>query len=702
LWVLLNREKQMKTLLSLLLVFFSYTIISFSQESDSTLSEKPESMPEREFEFPEFQKITLDNGLKVFLIEDHEQPTITLRLLVGGGNSVDGNKAGLSIMASELIKKGTKKLDALSLVKKIDGVGGRLTANSNDDFVTVKISGLTKHLDLFMDVCSQMIISPTFPNTEIEKLKPRFLAKIKQEKENPRKIADALSKKVIYGDNHPYSSEPDENSIKSIKQKDIINYYNKYFVPDNSSLAVIGDFNKDEIIEKIKEYFLEWDKSSENLNIEVPEGKPKPLGVYFVERPGSVQSTIMFATNTVACNNRDYDLLTVATSVISGGISGRLFKTLREKYSYTYAPFGNMTKSKFNGRYFCGADVKKEVTDSAITIMLEQIRALCSQTPNTEEVSLVKTYLSGSYKMSFENSDHIAALIQNTDFYGKPINEVESYAQRIIGYSPYTIRNIANKYLKPEEVYIIVVGSPEIKNKLASFGKIYDFDQNLIPLSGENAKLENTGYDAEKLLEKYIEALGGKENLDSIHTVIDSAKVEMNSQGNLMEGDLIYYQKAPDKKYSIFDMNVFKQYMWVDGKDVWIRLSNIQKMESKEAEKLKYDAVLFKDAKLLEYNYQCKVLGKQGNMILMKAVSPAGFESVYYFNDDTFLIEKIERNEETTEGVIPITEYFKGYVEVNRVLFPKVIETVSPLYKIKTVNSYTINQPLDDTLFRPE
>jgi len=684
--------------LIIVLIFISYQLM---QSADSLKTGKPEPLPEKEFKFPEHQSITLDNGLKIFVIEDHKQPTIAFRLLVSGGKSVDTLKPGTAEITTSLLTKGTKKLSALGIAKTIDGIGANISANASTDFITVEASGLKKHMNTILDVYTQVITNPSFPEKEFEKFIPQMLASIQQEKANPRAIASKMARKAIFGEKHPYATDATETSVNSIKVNDIKSYHETFFVPNNSTLAITGDVKPDEIIKEVKKRFKNWEKSKKPLEFSVPTINSLPLGVYFIERPGSVQSTIMFSSKALPYTNKDYDLLDIATSVISGGIAGRLFRTLREQYAFTYTPFGSLSQNKYTGRYFCGADVKNNVTDSALTVMLNQINSLIKTPASETELSRVKTYQSGAYKMAFESSDYVAALIQDADFYGKPIQDLENYASRIMEYSANSIKNIASQYLNPTKGYIIVVGSPEVKEKLSSFGKLYDYDLDLNPLSGEKAKMERVSLNPIELIEKYIKALGGSEAISQIHTVIDTAQAEMIYGSGPMKGLLIQYQKVPDKKYTVFDMGVFRQEVWVDAQEVWLKLNKLEKLATKDAEKFIKDALILKDTKLLEMGFTCEVLGKQGNFILMKAVSPKGFSSTYYFDSKTFLISKIERVEETASGTMPITESIKEYVVVDGVKFPKLIETVSPLYTIKTDNKYYINQPLEDSFFRP-
>ena len=176
----------------------------------------------------------------------------------------------------------------------------------------------------------------------------------------------------------------------------------------------------------------------------------------------------------------------------------------------------------------------------------------------------------------------------------------------------------------------------------------------------------------------------------------------MMSNGIVTQGSIVQSQKAPNMKYFVMEFDAFKQEVWVDGQNAWISLNEIQKIDFPEAEKYIYDATLFKDAKILEMGYKCTVLGRQQGKILMKAMSPGGFESTYYFDEKTNLLDKIERIEQMPSGPIPITETIKTYIDINGIKLPGIIETVSPIYTFKVENRYTLNIEIDDTVFKPE
>jgi len=593
-----NQEYKMIRLALLFVLILLQSMILSAQEFD--VNTKPEPLPEKEFKFPDYRTVELENGLKLFLIEDKEQPTIALRMMLSGGNSVDTLKPGTAELLTSLLTKGAGKLNALQIAEKLDGIGAGIDASSSTDYISIESSGLIKHFDIILDIYSKIILEPTFPESEFKKLIPQIIAGIQQEKGDPRSLANKLGKKVVFGENHPYSLYPTEESVNSINIKDIKSYYSSYFLPNNATIAIIGDFDSDEMTIKIRKYFGEWKKGKLNP-INMPPIQQLPIGVYFIERPSSVQSTISLNFRTIPYGTKDFEKLSLATMVVSGGFAGRLFQTLREKHSYTYTPFGSQSQYKFFGRYFCGADVKNSVTDSALNVTFEQINSLFNAVPSTDEVNRVKSFQAGIYKMSYENSSFIASAIQDANFYGLPIDYISKYPQRIMALTNYDVQDAARTYLNTKKAFIVVVGSPEVKEKLTQFGKIYDYNINLEPLSGDKAKIEKISLSADDLLKKYQKALGGLDKINSVRTIIDTAIAIMISKGIETKGRIVQYQKAPNLKYFVMEFDSFKQEVWVDGQNAWVRLNEIQKIDFPDAEKYIYDATLFKDTKLLRH-----------------------------------------------------------------------------------------------------
>ena len=691
----------MKSFIVILSLFYFLSVGMASAEEKIDVTKKPEPLVGKEFVFPEYQESKLSNGIKVFIVEDHEQPTFAFRILIPGGSAYDGDKPGLAELTAEMLTKGAGKWSALEIAQKLDGVGATLDISASPDYFTIYGSCILKHIPTLMDVLSQVVLNPTFPKDEFEKLKKRVISAIKNEKARPLSVATALSKKVLYGENHPYGKRKTEETVEKITLEDVRAFFNKYFKPDYATLVVTGDIKEKEIIPVFNKALGNWRKGNLPPLVMAPP-QPEPLGVYFVHRPASVQSSIVLATPTVEITNPDYEALDVAASIMGSGFAGRLFRTLRETYSYTYTPFGYQTSSKFANRFACGAEVRNPVTDSAIDVIKEQLYLLATDPPSEDELNRIKKVKVGNYLMSFENAEFVASSIQSVYFYGKPISYLKDYPKIINQLTPYDIQKVAKKYMHPDKAYIVVVGNPEVKGKLERFGKIFEHDLDLNPMTGEKAKLEPVKMSGEEIISKYLESRGGKDFLQSVKTIVSEGNAELQAQGQTLKGKILLKIKSPLKKYELLDFGMFQSEVWHNNDKSWAKVqSQVEELKFKEVDKNIFDIAIEKDIDLLTKNFKVDVLGKQNGKILVKFTTPRGFESTVYFDEKTYLIDQIEGTEESPQGPIPVTSTFAKWDKVGNFLLPTKIKTTNPMFTIETEYTIKINEELDDSIFQP-
>jgi zinc protease len=685
-----------------LLVIGLLISINFSLFSVAPDSLKPMPLPASEFKFPSYTYETLSNGLKLFYIEDSEQPVVNFSIMISGGSSVDGTKPGLASITAALLTKGAGEFKAKDIAEKLDGIGASISADASNDMITIYGTCLKKHLETFLVVMKEVLLNPTFPGDEFDKIIPQMVTGLQQEKASSIMLARNLTRKILYGNKHPYGMKPTEKSLKDIEVEDVRNYYKSFFKPNAASLAVSGDITKKEFKNLADKYFGSWQKGVVP-KIVISPIKPEIQGVYFIARPSSVQSTVIVATRAIPATSAEYEVLGLASDVIGAGFAGRLFRTLREKYSYTYTPFGNVSDNKYANIFACGAEVRNSVTDSAITVINEQLANLSNSMPPDSELNRVKNFEVGNYLMSFENSNHVLSLIQEADFYGIPIQRVKEYHEALMSFNSSQIRDIARKYMNPQNAYIIVVGSPEVKSKLDKFGKIFEYNNNLEALTGEKGKFEKVSLNPEELLEKYTEAIGGKQVLDSVQTLIDSGEVKLEIRGMNFNGKVVEMAKSPNKKYTLLDLGFQKQETWCDGTNAWNSSgAAAKKEEGDNLEDIITDATMFQYTKLPSLGYKCEVLGKQEGSIILKAVSPKDQENIFYFDPQSFLLTKLEQTKDTPQGPIPSTIEFSDYITVNGIKLPKTIKSTNPMFTMSMDFRYIINQPLDDSLFAPK
>lgn len=671
---------------------------SFAQKIDVT--KRPEPLPAKSISFPSYKEFTLKNGMKVFLVEDHEQPTFSLTIQIRAGE-VSDKKAGTATITAELLSNGAGKRNALELAQKLDSIAIGINAASAGDVTTVSGSGLKKHFPLFLSLFSDIVTKPTFPKEEFDKIVPQTLAAIKQEKSRPGTIAQAMSRKVTYGMNHPNARRRTEATVKSITLDDIKEFHSTYYKPNNATLAVVGDISQKELEPMLEKAFTDW-KKTDVVRAELPPASPMPVGIYFIARPSSVQSSIATTSLGVPLRDPDYEPLSLSANMLGGSFGGRLFRTLRETYSYTYTPGAFHSRAKSMNRFVCVADVRNAVTDSAIWVIKQEIARMRNEKVADEELTRIKRYEVGSYLLRFEESSFIATLLQNADYTGEPIERIKSYPDRFSSITPAQVQTVSQKYLKDNQTSIIVVGSPEILPNLKKIGTVYEYNLDLEPVTASAD--EKVDISVQDLFQKHIQALGGKEKINSVKTLTVKAKSLLENGPNQVEGTFVRKQKAPQSESTVLDLQVVKQQTWTNEKGAWSSRSGapVQETPAADAAKQKLQARILLSSKLLDLGYKAEIAAKKDGQYAVNVTSPTGDKEIYYFDAKTYMVSQIDKTQTTPAGALLISTKYEGYSPVGGVMLPKKSTMENPNFTITHDFSYEVNQPIDDKEFSPE
>ncbi len=685
----------MRIIVLVLLLNLNIFNIKAEEKLDSIFNNKPESLNKFDFKFPEYKLDFLSNGIQLYLIPDQRQAITNFRLLIGGGASQDKNLAGLAEVSANMLLKGTKNLTAEQIAEKIDFYGASISANANDDYIAINVTTLTKYLNEILDILDNILFETKLNEDELEKLKKQFQAGLVAEKSDPNALASKLAKRVMYGQNHPYANFPSEESIEKITINDIDRYLKKYFISNNMSLAIFGNYN-DKNLNDIFRVFSKYQKNTEFVLDEIPSPAKLEKGVYFIERDAAVQSSIRVVAEGVNYLDNDYEVLSFNSNIIGSGFIGRLFKTLREKHSYTYSPSAGLSGRKYYNFFSANADVKADVTDSAISVMKELIVDLSKNQITEEELDAVRKFRKGSYLMSFENSDFTASILQNGEFKGVRAKNFESYAQRIEKYNQGDILKNASKYLSEDNLYLIVVGPKSTKNNLEKFGNIFEYDRSINPLDDfEAVKIK-----PKDLVKNYLKAVGGKKIFKEISSLSSKGELVVTTQGQEMKGTYLVNAQSPDKSFSVQDFVGNKQEKWINGDKSWIKVADLVNQE-KTSLFDKLEIMPFYFANILDLDANMEILGKRNSEIYVK-VTGENEERVYKFDEKSFLLNSYTSTQDTQIGKITLENIYSDYKSFGDYLLPTSIENKSSLFVSKLKVNYTLNPNLEDQSFEPE
>ncbi len=665
------------------------------------ITKKPSAGSLSAVSFPKYEQFTLSNGLRVILVEDHEQPTVFLRLQVETGTASD-EKVGATSMMASLLTKGAGKRTALEISSAMDGVGASVSAGASTDAMFVFGYALKKHLPLLKEIFADVIIRPTFPQDEMDKFKPQVLSAVKNRKSSAGALTTAMTNIALYGKNHPYSRLETEKTVNALTLDDLKNVYTRIVRPNNATLAVVGDMSKKEVVEMLEQSLADW-KSAPVTKPPVPTATPMKPGVYFVERPGSVQSQVVFASNTVSYNHPDYVKTRLLANIMGSGFGSRLTQTLRETYSYTYSPNCRVTSDRWTNSIRGAAAVRNNVTDSSIIVMRREFERLYKELTPDSLLKRTQQYVVGNYLMGFEESSFVAELLQNAIANDIPIERIKNFPTEYSALTPEDVRASADQYVNLSKSYIIVCGSLDVVKKLEALGlgPVYKYDNNL-EIASPYTKMNIT---PELLMKRHLDAVGGADSIAKMQTLIANGDVNLAMGGQSVKGTVTMKMKAPNKGTSQLTVKMppINIQKWVNGDILYEdQMGRMSQPEGRQADAEKFEARMFPVASLTELGYEVKVLGKKDGQIWFEAVSKHGEKRTIGLDETTYLTQTVESMTDSPQGPVPTTQTYKNYVVVNGTKLPGTIEMKNGPINLVMTLKYTANTSIDDSAFSPK
>jgi zinc protease len=416
--------------------------------------------------------VTLPNGLRILVVENHKQPIVSLSLSFGAGNFHDpAGKEGLAEMVAGLLTKGAGQRTAEQIAEAIEGAGGSLSAGAGTDFLSVNASVLTQSLPLAFSLLADVVMRPTFPANEVDLLRTQTLSGLQVALTQPATIAANAFRKAVYGE-HPYARSATPASVGAVSREDITAFHRSRLRPSGTLLVLAGDVTLAQARRLAMQSFQGWLGTPTAAPAARPPAERTTTELVLVHRPGSVQSNILVGNLTWAPADARHYAATVANKVLGGGTDSRLFLILREQKSWTYGAYSGLTRRRGIGFFSASAEVRTEVTDSALIELLSQIRRIGNEPIPQAEFEAAKGALVGSYPLSIETADEVASAVANARLYGLAPDYVQTYRVRLGEVTPAAAQGAARAAIRPDGAVIVVVGDAQ---------KLYDRVKGLAP-----------------------------------------------------------------------------------------------------------------------------------------------------------------------------------------------------------------------------
>ena len=665
-----------------------FTAVTLTAQVTIDRTTAPEPAPARSIELGSAAQFELKNGLKVFVVENHKLPRISMSLILDRDPIVEGAKAGYVSIAGEMIGTGTTGRSKAVLDEEVDFMG----ANFGTSASSIRVGGLSKYTDQLIDILSDVLLNPTFPQEEFDKLKAQMLSGLQANADDPDAISGNLRGATLYGLAHPYGEVMTEATVEAITVEDCKAYFDTYFRPNIAYMVIIGDITAKDAQKKLKKALNKWAPATVPQHDYAKTEVPAAQRVVMVDKPSAVQSVVWLG-NVIDLphGHPDIEPLRVANQILGGGMSGRLFTNLREDKAFTYGAYSNFGVDELNATFGASAKVRNEVTDSAITEFLNEIGRMRKEAVSADDLIAAKASLSGSFGRSLESPASAANFALNIARYELPADYYNNYLARLDAVTAEDVLRVSNQYMDADHLTITVVGkAQDVAGKLSAFGPVEYFDANGAATDAPTFLFTPEGVTKETVVNAFFNAIGGAEAFQNIKEL----EQEMSLVAPGMPGAVGMYTKKIVPSYYVTEQSMQGMtLMKVEYKDGQANSSGMRGNATLEGEELASTA---KEAKYviseLEWLEDMSAITFDGQTLMggKDVYQITDGDAVHYFDVATGLLHMSTETSEGPEGDITVTTVYDSWQEVNGLTFVKSIsQSAGPQTFTVTIDKVT-------------
>lgn len=425
------------------------------------LNRAPVSKSVLEVQLPRPRQTKLANGLTVLVLERTKLPTVDFILWVKSGALEDPKDLpGLAHFTADMLKEGTTHRTSEQLAADVDDIGASLDASAafGASTSTVSASGLSPDTARLLELMSDMVLNPTFPQTELDKYKQRELAQLVEERASPGFLGQERLYKVLYRDFPAAEVSATPESVKAVTADELKKFHDDYYAPDNSILAVAGDVTYDQVVPLIEKYFGAWK----------PRAVPKPdLGalpppaaakVVLVDRPDSVQTNILAGDYALRRDDPNYIPLVVTNRILGGGPAARLFLDLREEKGLTYGAYSFFGSDIYPRPWVASTQVRTAVTDQAMQALVDNFKKMRDVPVPEAELDDARHSIVASFALSLEQPSTLLGDWLTSAYYNLPENYWDRYPAEVAKVTPEVVQQTARKYIDLAHLQFVCVG----------------------------------------------------------------------------------------------------------------------------------------------------------------------------------------------------------------------------------------------------
>ncbi|HEX2601338.1 MAG TPA: pitrilysin family protein [Gemmatimonadaceae bacterium] len=422
----------------------------------------PAPGPLRPYEFPPVEQFQLSNGLKVILVEKHTVPVVEARLIVDAGSMREpASKNGLASITGSLLSEGTGTMTGADIARAMDALGAQFFTASGFTNAFADVVALKTVFPQALDLAAKSVMAPSFAESEVSRVKNRALASYAQSHAQTSGLASDAFVRAAFDESAPFSrpSSGTPATISTLSRDDIVNWHKAMYSPANSTLLLVGDLNRSEAQRVAQQAYGTWSSTGAALQPVANPVRPSTgTRIILVDRPGSVQSSIIIGQPGFRATDPDYLDMVALNHVLGGGFSSRVNMNLREKHGYTYGAFSGLDLRPGAGVFRINSDVRTSSTDSALTEAINEYKRIATEAVPAAELTGALNNIVSSFPSSVQSVQGLTGRIQQLIVWGLPLDFYTTYRERLAAVTPNDLSTVAKAHLTPDNLVVVVAG----------------------------------------------------------------------------------------------------------------------------------------------------------------------------------------------------------------------------------------------------
>jgi predicted Zn-dependent peptidase len=455
----------MKSLKSLFVILFSLVALNVNAQQKS-------------FSFPNYEKVSLPNGITLYLLENSKVPLITVSTLIKAGSVNDGSLSGLAFLTNESVLFGTKSFSKSVIEESFEQIGSSIEVRGGLEFSTIRFTVMKDKLNSVLPILKEVLNSPIFPKEEIEKRKQRLIAELSQYKEQPKSVIGYYFSKFVYG-NAPYGNPVlgSASTIEKISDTEIKDFYLNFYTPSNTVIAISGDFKSAEMKNKITSLFKEWTSTSTSVKVDLRDAELNNSRVLLINKEDANETMFYIGAKGVPMNHPDYTAIQVVNTILGGRFTSWLNDELRVNSGLTYGASSAFRSYSKSGLFIISSFTQTETTFEAIDLALKVIDRLHTKGVDEKTLQSAKNYIKGQFPSRFETNSYLASFLSEMSVYGYNENYVNSFENNVDQLTTEKVKEVIAKYFPKNNLQFVLIGkASELKDKAAKYGEVFEKD----------------------------------------------------------------------------------------------------------------------------------------------------------------------------------------------------------------------------------